>query len=210
MISSFADLKDLRILLDQKQSDKNIICSLANRAGKILYVSESFCNISGYEPSELIGSDHNIVNSGLHKGDFFRNMWRSIACGKVWQGEIRNQAKCGEFYWVDTIIFPVFNSIMQQMQYFSVRTLINDKKKLEAEKDHLIEQLKMVLFKISHEIRLLVTQIMAMSSLLSEAKDMSRGEITEILHYTVSSAEALDRHTRELSRLVERLSQRQA
>ncbi|SOD12968.1 PAS domain-containing protein [Pedobacter xixiisoli] len=131
--SSFSDLR-LLINHENEKTEHNAIYSLTNQKGIILYANDKFCEVSGYAKEELIGANHNIVNSGLHSKDFFKEMWRSVGKGNIWQGEIRNKAKNGSFYWVDTVIFPVYEYQQKQKQYFSIRTLINDKKQLSKVK----------------------------------------------------------------------------
>lgn len=86
--------------------DEAAIVAVTDARGTILSVNGKFCELSGYSSEELVGNNHRILKSGLHGGEFFRNMYRTIAQGGIWHGEICNRAKNGKLYWVDTTIVP--------------------------------------------------------------------------------------------------------
>lgn len=109
------------------------IVSVTDLAGKILYVNEKFTEISQYGADELIGKTHKIINSGYHPPEFFKQMWQTIRAGHPWRGEIKNKAKDGSYYWVDTVITPVRDEQDQIFQYLSIRNLITAQKEHEEE-----------------------------------------------------------------------------
>jgi PAS domain S-box-containing protein len=107
------------------------IVAITDVTGKIEQVNDNFVRISKYSREELIGQDHRLLNSGLHPKEFIRDLWVTIANGKVWRNELRNRAKDGSLYWVDTTITPIRNERDKVIKYMAVRFEVTARKQAE-------------------------------------------------------------------------------
>ena len=113
--------------------DEYAIVSVTDPAGRIIDANDLFCRISGYSRHELLGQDHRIVNSGHHPKSFWVEVWRSVASGQVWHGEVCNRAKDGSLYWVDSIIAPFIGAEGRIEKYVSIRSDITNRKRMEEQ-----------------------------------------------------------------------------
>lgn len=132
VINIFLNLKQIEdIKTFNHLIEKNIITSTTNTKGKILSVSEAFCEISGYTKEELLGNNHRILKHPDMNDSIYKELWETISSGKTWKGEIKNLKKNADYYWVKAVIEPNFSKDGKIIGYSAIRYDITDKKRIE-------------------------------------------------------------------------------
>lgn len=164
----------VRELNAQKQAlNEHAIVSIADVRGNITYANDKFCEISGYSLKELLGQNHRMLKSGEHSPEFYNDLWRTIANGKVWHGDIKNLKKGGGYYWVMATIVPFLNERGKPFQYVAIRTDITEGKEIDRMKSEFVST-------VSHELRTPLTSIkgslgMIVAGALGELPEKAKG-----------------------------------
>ena len=127
--SSFSKL-NLDISAFEEILSEHTIIAVTDVDGIIVYVNKKFCDISKYSEEELIGQNHRILKSDEHSDEFFTEMWNTISAGKIWEGEIKNRAKDGTFYWLKSTLIPIFDSEKNIKNYVAIRTDITQEREI--------------------------------------------------------------------------------
>lgn len=191
----------------ERAIDINMICSITDLNGNILYANNKFCEVSQYSLKELMGKNHRILNSGHHPRSYFQKMWKTIKAGKTWTAEVKNKAKDGSYYWVDTVVLPILDKNGEIIQFFSLRTLIDERKKIEDQKSTLVKGLQEMLFMTSHKVRKSVTNCLGLLDLMENKDLKTQEEMWQVIKYMKYSAEELEQFTKELTDFMFKMKQ---
>ncbi len=126
-------LKDRELLINhsllneyKKAADVSSIVSKTDVKGRITYVNEQFCEVSGFSKEELIGKSHNIIRHPDTPKSVFSDIWRTILDKRVWKGVIQNQTKAKQTYYVQSFIVPIIDHEGNIREFMAIRNDVTD------------------------------------------------------------------------------------
>ena len=101
--------------------EKSNIISKTDVNGIITFVNDEFCKISGYTQEELIGSNHNIVRHPDVSASKFKLLWDTIKAKNIYKNTVRNRAKDGTTFYVNTTVVPILDEIGEIEEFIAIR-----------------------------------------------------------------------------------------
>lgn len=120
--------------------NQSAMVTRSDPSGKVLFANDLFCEISGYQLSELVNQNDRIFNSGHHTNEFWKQFWDTISSGNIWKGEIKNKKRDGKYYWVYTVINPIMDVNGQVEEYLAIRFDVTERKNAELELAYIRKQ----------------------------------------------------------------------
>lgn len=176
-------IRNISLLSEYKNAvDRSSIVSKTDKKGRITYVNDKFCEISGYKKEELLGKPHNIVRHEDVPKAAFREMWKTILLKRPWSGVVKNKKKDGDYYIVEATINPILNHNGEVEEFIAIRNDITEVVKLHEELEHTQEELIFRMGEIgetrSQETGFHVKRVASYSELLARYYGLSSEEIT--------------------------------
>ena len=161
--------RNVKLLNEYKKAiDASAIVSKMDPEGKITFVNDNFCEVSGYTREELIGKEHNRILDKEEEQPFDRQFLETIAPRSIYNKTLKKSKKDGSFFYVDSTIVPIVNTEGLVSEYivigYEVTTLIKaEQVAVEAgiSKEYFLSNM-------SHEIRTPLNAILGFVSILQD------------------------------------------
>jgi PAS domain S-box-containing protein len=168
-------------------------------SGQILYVNPAFEKTTGYTRQEAVGQNPRILKSGKHDSVFYRQMWDSLAQGKVWSGRIINKKKNGALYEEEMTISPIRDSAGKIINYVAVKHDVTQEVALEEQLRQVqkMESIGQLAGGVAHDFNNILTVIQGNASLLLDVKNLSEADV-DLAKQIIKAAERAAGLTRQL------------
>ncbi len=161
--------RNVKLLNEYKKAiDASAIVSKMDLEGKITYVNDNFCKVSGYSRKELIGKEHKTILDTDEDQPFERQFLETIEPESIYNKTLKKRKRDGTFFYVDSTIVPIVNTEGAVVEYivigYEVTTLINaEQEAVEAgiSKEYFLSNM-------SHEIRTPLNAILGFVSVLQD------------------------------------------
>ena len=172
---------------------------ITDTSGQILYVNPAFEKTAGYPRQEAVGQNPRILKSGKHDSAFYRQMWDSLAQGKVWSGRIINKKKNGALYEEEMTISPIRDSAGKIINYVAVKHDVTQEVALEEQLRQVqkMESIGQLAGGVAHDFNNILTVIQGNASLLLDAKNLSEADV-DLAKQIINAAERAAGLTRQL------------
>lgn len=182
----------MQLLNEYKRAlDESSIVSKTDLKGKITYVNERFCSISGYRPEELLGHPHNIIRHPEFPAEVFQQLWTTIRKKEVFHGIIRNRNKAGEEYYVDSTVVPILDENGNVIEYIAIRNEVTELIRAKNEAIDAGKAKSTFLANMSHELRTPLNAIIGFSQILMAKSDTPEGVVRYIEKINVAGKSLL-------------------
>ena len=129
------DLDRVKLMALEVTSDGVVI---TDTNGAVVWVNKAVEALSGYSRSELIGNNPRIFKSGHQAPEVYDELWKSLAAGKAWSGEIVNKRKDGSLYYEEMTINPLADDAGVVTHFVALKRDISTRVRAEMARDKLL------------------------------------------------------------------------
>ncbi|MDM7995409.1 MAG: PAS domain S-box protein [Acidobacteriota bacterium] len=192
-----AEVERERLLAAIEQAGEAVCITDIN--GTIQYVNPAFETITGYSRADAVGENPRILKSGSQDDAFYRSLWKTIASGRTWKGQLINRRKTGELYTEDMTISPVCDATGCIANYVAVKHDITEKLQLTAQlmQAQKMESVGQLAGGVAHDFNNMLTVIIGHTQMLLQQTDAAQPAHAD-LGAILNAAERSARITRQL------------
>jgi PAS domain S-box-containing protein len=145
---------------------------ITDKTGKIVWANQAISDMTGYERNEIVGHSPNILQSGQHPAEFYRDIWDTVNTGKVWHGEIVNRKKSGEIYIEEQTITPVLDDSNEIGHFIAIKQDITEQKQASEALQRANQEL-LLMSQAEHQQRLLAEGLVQSLIALNTSLDLT-------------------------------------
>jgi len=146
--------------------------AITDRAGRIVWVNPAFTTLTGYATEETAGRTlGQLLSSGKHDRDFFRELWDTILTGQPWHGEMTNRRKDGSLYTEEQTITPVRDERGEIAHFVAIKQDVTVRKALEVQilRSQRLESVGRLAGGIAHDLNNILVPVLMAPTILRDA-----------------------------------------
>jgi PAS domain S-box-containing protein len=214
IIEKAKEINDVRSALDESS-----IVTITDDKGLITFVNDKFCSISKYSKEELLGQYHYLDNPYYKLNKFIKNIFKTIANGHVWRGEIMHIAKDRSIFWVYSTIVPFLDKKGKPYQFIAISSDITEQKRAQKKLKNALtdlektnKELDQFAYIVSHDLKAPLRAINNLSEWIMEDMPEMPADVFsnfELLRGRVMRMENLINGVLDYSRIGKRLIESQ-
>ena len=194
--------EDTSRMLFRAVEQSPVAVMITDPTGRIEYVNDAFAMMSGFGRDEVIGKDPSIQRSLDTPRQVFAEMWRTIASGNEWRGELKNRRKDDSDYWESMTVAPVRGVTGKIVNYIALKEDVTERRAAELAQAAARQAAELAnraksefLAAMSHELRTPLNAIIGFSDIMSA---QPHGEIDPVYREYVGDINQSGRHLLQL------------